>query len=46
MLWVADGSFAILFGKEGIHLRHRAERLNHCVTDDVSEGNFSAAGSF
>ena len=45
MLGVADGSLAILFGEEGIHLRHGPKRFDHGVADDVSEGDFSTTGA-
>ena len=43
MFWKPDRWLALFFGEEGIHLWHGAQRLDHCVTDEVGEGDLATA---
>ena len=45
MLGISDSWLAILLSEEGVHFWHRTERLDHCVTDDVGEGDLATAGA-
>ena len=42
VFWVAERWLAVDFGVEGIHLWHRAQRLDHGETDEMGEGDLAA----